>query len=852
MYSQVTRLFNGAPDLLEDFKQFLPESAAQAKEAERARQRAEESAMLSNVRNEAYQSPVMSRETQIGTPSHARGNLPPVGNFAPTPNYKDNKRKRGDRQGTAGSANEGAAAAGPSAGKTGGYGGQQGKRLKQTHPQAGGKTSDQPPLSPTLIPPLPTPLPPTTTSAATQDELQLFDRAKKLIGNKNTMSEFLKLCNLFTQDLIDRSTLIYRMQSFIGGNPDLLKSFRDWIGGDEKDVMVENKAREPMVPGGRISLSNCRGLGPSYRLLPKRERVKPCSGRDELCNSVLNDEWASHPTWASEDSGFIAHRKNVHEEGLHRIEEERHDYDLNIEACARTIQLLEPFAAQLQRMNTRDALAFKLPEKLGGQSDTIYKRVIMKCYGREKGADVVNQLHDMPAQVLPVLLNRLKERLESWKMAQREWEKVWREQTQRMFWKSLDHQAANTKVTDRRQFQTKALQSEIQIRYEEAKQEESRNIGSMAGKAQLEQKVDDIDVIVDTTYLLLVYLEAQGSTTENPRLAPFVREFVPSFFRLDPADFEARLRQKMGGTPANGDVTNEPMSGAEDSTHEKQGRKSLKGGLQRKMFDKKNRGGRVESQSVSRASTPDVASNAGDVETADVDLAGTPAAEDTDGKAATTVESQSTRRWLDHPTEHNEIGGRNVDPNAPEKRTVFRLWANTPMFCFVRMFMILYERLQKLKDNEAACREAVAHASKRKPANDLGIEDKEPKEFFGDLSASANYYAQMLKKFAQVLENEMDFATDGVEECLRRFYLQAGYPLYALEKIVAAMARYGTQVVSQEGGNKEKSWEILQAWYKNGRKEEVGAREMTDYRRAVEKMIGNGGEGYGVDWVSCG
>lgn len=50
VYSQVTRLFNGAPDLLEDFKQFLPESAAQAKEAERARQRAEESAMLSNVR----------------------------------------------------------------------------------------------------------------------------------------------------------------------------------------------------------------------------------------------------------------------------------------------------------------------------------------------------------------------------------------------------------------------------------------------------------------------------------------------------------------------------------------------------------------------------------------------------------------------------------------------------------------------------------------------------------------------------------------------------------------------------------------------------------------------------------
>lgn len=33
MYAQVTTLFSTAPDLLEDFKQFLPESAAQAKVA---------------------------------------------------------------------------------------------------------------------------------------------------------------------------------------------------------------------------------------------------------------------------------------------------------------------------------------------------------------------------------------------------------------------------------------------------------------------------------------------------------------------------------------------------------------------------------------------------------------------------------------------------------------------------------------------------------------------------------------------------------------------------------------------------------------------------------------------------
>jgi histone deacetylase complex regulatory component SIN3 len=51
--------------------------------------------------------------------------------------------------------------------------------------------------------------------------------------------------------------------------------------------------------------------------------MQRCSGRDELCYQVLNDEYVSHPTWASEDGGFIASKKNHYEEALHILEEER-------------------------------------------------------------------------------------------------------------------------------------------------------------------------------------------------------------------------------------------------------------------------------------------------------------------------------------------------------------------------------------------------------------------------------------------------------------------------------------------------------------------------------------------------
>ena len=91
VYAQVTQLFNSAPDLLEDFKQFLPESAAQAK-AQAAAKQAEDAAMLSNVRGEYGPGSV---PTQMQTP-RPEMKMPPVGNFAPPSATKvENKKRRG-------------------------------------------------------------------------------------------------------------------------------------------------------------------------------------------------------------------------------------------------------------------------------------------------------------------------------------------------------------------------------------------------------------------------------------------------------------------------------------------------------------------------------------------------------------------------------------------------------------------------------------------------------------------------------------------------------------------------------------------------------------------------------------
>lgn len=138
----------------------------------------------------------------------------------------------------------------------------------------------------------------------------------------------------------------------------------------------------------------------------------PCSGRDEMCWEVLNDEWVGHPVWASEEAGFVAHRKNQYEEIMHRVEEERHEYDYYIEANLRSIQTLETLASRIANMQPEDKAVFKLPLNLGHTS-TIYEKVLKKIYGEPRYHEVVDALRETPAVAVPIVLRRMKQKMKN-------------------------------------------------------------------------------------------------------------------------------------------------------------------------------------------------------------------------------------------------------------------------------------------------------------------------------------------------------------------------------------------------------------------------------------------------------
>ena len=58
---------------------------------------------------------------------------------------------------------------------------------------------------------------------------------------------------------------------------------------------------------------------------------------------------------------------------------------------------------------------------------------------------------------------------DEWREAQRGFNKIWREQNEKYYLKSLDHQGVNFKQNDTKVFRSKTLLSEIEMLYDEVR-----------------------------------------------------------------------------------------------------------------------------------------------------------------------------------------------------------------------------------------------------------------------------------------------------------------------------------------------------------------------------------------------
>jgi paired amphipathic helix protein Sin3a len=598
-----------------------------------------------------------------------------------------------------------------------------------------------------------------------------------------------------------------------------------------------------------------RGRANSY--VKRKERLKQCSGRDEMCYKVLNDEWASHPTWASEDSGFVAHRKNVYEEALHKIEEERHDYDHNIEANLRTIQLLEPIAQKIAGMSPEERSTFTLPPGLHGQSQAIYQRVIKKIYDRERGQRVIDDLHARPCAVVPQLLMRLKQKNEEWRAAQvsglrirlliyvelksgltflsqREWEKLWREQTHKAFWKSLDHMGINAKTADKRNFQLKTFTTEIQTKHQEYLRQ--RQIyASSTPNYQFDYDFKDSGVIIDATRLTLLFVEhtATYNAGDCQKIEEFLRDFIPAFFGFPRKDLDQSIGAMSRRSPDE-DVEETPAAWDPPSTRSRRsgnGKKTdlLRGVLERGRNGKPSRKDKEGSAaSGSEESMLDVGS------AVDEDANG--GAEGSVGCGSPKEDDYASQAWISHPSAVDGRRGNvmvDLQKNQPYARSQFHLYCNNTIYGFFRLFQILYERLLHCKQHESEVAEDIRRRKMPKPAIDLKMMDKGPDDFFPDSSPTANYYNQVLEMCEQVVEGKLDPTL--FEDALRHFYIARGWELYSIDKLLGSIVKQAHTIVLSDA--KDKSHDIIVQFLKNREKEATTHSEEITYRRTIEKFV---------------
>ncbi|KAJ6601223.1 histone deacetylase complex, SIN3 component [Mycena vulgaris] len=674
---------------------------------------------------------------------------------------------------------------------------------------------------------MPPPLGLGTTSA---DKLLFFDRAKKALENRQMYEDFLKLLSLFSKEVIDMKTLIERTRDAFLGDGELMNEFKELVGWDESADSVEKGPPGSIRTGPPDALSALPaddGEGPSYRRLQDSESRLACSGRDELCRSVLNDEWVSHPTWASEDAGFVSHKKNSFEEALHKSEEERHEYHVQIAALTRTIAHFEPLALRIEEMTSDERATFRLKPDFGGSGKCLYHRIIKKIYGRDGGLEIIQALQDAPAVAVPVVLTRLKQKDDEWRRAQREWGRTWREVDAKNFYKSLDHQGISFKANDKKNITAKHFVADIETLKAAQPQSWAR-----ASPPQLEYSFADTPVLHDSlkmVYSFLDHSQGQYSAPERRSVESFLRRFVPLLCMYPAAEFNA----------ACGPLDGALLQQEEDHAH---------------ATEHASRSGRRSNGSAYSASNGTGVA-AGDLRKKLLRTAQEKNESGVASRAASPAAADGANVWIKETTYASPDAVNGTNPHA--KRPFF---ANTTFYTLLRLLQLLYSRLAMCKAIGAKLAEEK-HASLlvNPVASALGLDDPagppvvlaQTVQPLGAKDASRGtppnvVYMYLLDACEKVFDNELDQVT--FEEHMRWFFGEKAYHLFTMDKLITALVK---QVQTIVGDNKcQELWTLLQSANVNaGDGAGMSDADIVRYRREAERHVGQDDHLYRLEWV---
>ncbi|KAM8961090.1 paired amphipathic helix protein Sin3b [Pelodytes ibericus] len=395
----------------------------------------------------------------------------------------------------------------------------------------------------------------------TLQEFSFFNKVRRVLKSQEVYENFLRCIGLFNQELVSGSELLQLVTPFLGKFPEFFAQFKSFLGVKELSFaspVTNDRSNEGI--GREIDYASCKRIGSSYRALPKTYQQPKCSGRTAVCKEVLNDTWVSFPAW-SEDSTFVSSKKTPYEEQLHRCEDERFELDVVLETNLATIRVLESVQKKLSRLSPEDQEKFRLDDCLGGTSEVIQRRAIYRIYG-DKAPDIIESLKKNPVTAVPVVLKRLKAKEEEWREAQQGFNKMWREQYERAYLKSLDHQAVNFKQNDTKALRSKSLLNEIESVYDEHQEQHPEGRTTTSSGPHLIYTYEDWQILEDAASLISYYVKRQPAIQKEDKdtIRQVLHQFIPELFFSSSISCESLFTGSADEAPAesNMDSTSVP------------------------------------------------------------------------------------------------------------------------------------------------------------------------------------------------------------------------------------------------------------------------------------------------------
>uniref|UniRef100_A0A8D8FNN4 Paired amphipathic helix protein Sin3a n=1 Tax=Culex pipiens TaxID=7175 RepID=A0A8D8FNN4_CULPI len=666
----------------------------------------------------------------------------------------------------------------------------------------------------------------------TLNDYAFFDKVRKALRSPDVYENFLRCLTLFNQEIVSKSELQTLVTPFLSRFPDLLKWFQDFLGPPTATTecvplaSAQRQDRSQSEIATDIDLSTCKRLGASYCALPKSHENVKCSGRTSLCKDVLNDTWVSFPTWA-EDSTFVTSRKTQYEEFIYRCEDERFELDVVIETNSATIRVLEGVQKKLSRMSPDEVSRFRLDECLGGTSPTIHQRALRRIYG-DKAADIIQGLKKNPVVAVPVVLRRLKTKEEEWREAQKGFNKQWREQNEKYYLKSLDHQGINFKQNDIKSLRSKSLFNEIETLLDEVsymkrhEQHEDGVTNPLISGPHLVLPYKDKTILDDAANLLIHHVKRQTGIQkqEKARIKHILRQFVPDLFfaprqqlsddereeaedkDMDvDGDNEEENRSSKNGNKNNGSNGSSTSSSSAASSSAGQDGKEAAATSSSTAIKEETEGAAKTTATTTTSTTEGTpaadAAKRSSTEESGKDSASEAAAIKTEIKQENDPDQPASSTSATTPAAGSSqpanpaLPAHAISKHLEEAYTLF--FTNNNWYLFLRLHAILcerlrtiYERAQIIATEEKAYQStrtnSTATALRLKPKSEIKVEE---------------FYATFLDMLKNVLDGNME--AGNYEDSLREMFGIHAYIAFTLDRVVQNAVRQLQHCVTERG-----------------------------------------------------